>query len=109
MQPVVKRHVSVDTVVRYWRYSLGIGVAVIGAVALLLALLTRTVEKIEQAADQIWVVGKLIANNTVHIPLLIRTNQLVAGILPAADGIERATARIEQAVTGASDDGGPQR
>jgi hypothetical protein len=45
-------------------------------------------------------VGKLIANNTVHVPLLVRTNQVVADILPAADGIARATERIRRAVSG---------
>ncbi len=109
MQPVVKRQVPVAVIIRYWRISLGIGMVVIGAVALLLTLLARTAERIDQAAAEIWRVGKLIANNTVHIPLLVRTNQIVAEIMPAADGIERATARIEQATTGASDSRGVQR
>ena len=87
-------------VVRYWRISLAIGLAVIGAVALLLSALAATVARIEAGAAEIWRVGKLIANNTVHVPLLLRTNQVVADILPAADGIARATERIRRAVGG---------
>ena len=94
------RPVSEHTVVRYWRISLGIGLVVIGAVALLLSTLAAIVTRIETGAAEIWRVGKLIANNTVHIPLLVRTNQVVADILPAADGIARATGRIQHAVAG---------
>ena len=87
-------------IARYWRISLGIGVVVIGAVALLLSTLATIATRIEGGAAEIWRVGKLIANNTVHIPLLVRTNQIVSEILPAADGIARATERIQRAVGG---------
>ncbi len=73
---------------------------VIGAVAMLLSTLATIVARIETGAAEIWRVGKLIANNTVHVPLLVRTNQIVADILPAADGIARATERIQRAVGG---------
>ena len=97
MEPFLRRPVTRDTIGRYWRISLGLGMVVIGAVALLLSALTATVAKIEAGAAEIWRVGKLIANNTVHIPLLVRTNQVLAQILPAADRIAGATARIQQA------------
>ena len=100
MQRAVKPGVSQNVVVRYWRISLGIGLAVIGAVALLLSTLAAIVARIEAGAAEIWRVGKLIANNTVHVPLLVRTNQIVADILPAADGIARATERIRRAAGG---------
>ncbi len=92
------RPASPMTIARYWRASLAIGMVVIGAVAVLLSTLAGIVARIETGAAEIWRVGKLIANNTVHVPLLVRTNQVVAGILPAADGIARATARIQRAV-----------
>ncbi len=98
MHDPLRRTVPGHVVVRYWRISLGIGLVVIGAVALLLSTLARTVAQIEAGAAEIWRVGKLIANNTVHIPLLVRTNQIVAKIQPAADGIARATERIRRAV-----------
>ena len=99
MQTTVERGVP-RHVIHYWRISLGLGLVVIGAVALLLSTLATTVARIEAGAAEIWRVGKLIANNTVHVPLLIRTNQVVAAILPVADGIAGATARIQRAVAG---------
>ena len=98
MEPFLRRPVTRDTIGRYWRISLGLGMVVIGAVALLLSALTATVAKIEAGAAEIWRVGKLIANNTVHIPLLVRTNQELGQILPAADRIAGATGRIQQTV-----------
>ncbi len=98
MIPFRERPVTLGTIGRYWRISLGLGMVVIGAVALLLSALTATVAKIEAGAAEIWRVGKLIANNTVHVPLLIRTNQVFGQILPAADRIAGATGRIRQAV-----------
>ncbi|CAA9433484.1 MAG: hypothetical protein AVDCRST_MAG37-774 [uncultured Rubrobacteraceae bacterium] len=79
-----------------WWISLGIGVVVIVVVAVLLTLIVRTARQIEGAAADIWTVGQRIANNTVHIPLLNRTNRLVGGILESASGIDGATARIEE-------------
>lgn len=99
--PMPTKHKRSDhVVVRPWRISLGLGLVVIGAVALLLSTLARTVDRIETGAAEIWRVGKLIANNTVHVPLLIRTNQVVAEVLPAADDIAAATGRIGRAVLG---------
>src|SRR5215212_10063958 len=92
--------VSPAMVNRYWRISLMGGVVVLGAVAALLHILTTTAEQILAGTGQIWTTGKLIARNTVHIPLLIRTNQVAGEILEAADGIAAATGRIEKAVGG---------
>lgn len=79
-----------------WGVSLGIGVVVILVVALLLTLIVRTARKIEEGVAEIWTVGQRVANNTVHIPMLHRTNQLVDGILERAGGINGATAAIEE-------------
>ena len=79
-----------------WWISLGIGVVVILVVAALLTAIRRTARQINETAADIWVVGQRIANNTVHIPLLQRTNHIVDGILERASGIEEATARIEE-------------
>ncbi len=79
-----------------WWISLGIGVVVILVVAVLLTLIVRTARQIEGAAAEIWTVGQRIANNTVHIPLLHRTNQIVDGILERASGIDGALAAIER-------------
>ena len=79
-----------------WWISLGIGVVVILVVAVLLTLIVRTARQIEGAAAEIWTVGQRIANNTVHIPLLHRTNQIVDVILERASGIDGALAAIER-------------
>ena len=100
MRRRMKQPDIITTVVRYWRVTMGLGLVVIGAVALLLTILARTAEQIEAGVAEIWRVGKLLANNTVHIPLLVRTNQIVGAILPRADGIAAATARIQRAVAG---------
>jgi hypothetical protein len=90
--------VTPEMIGRYWRISLLGGVVVLGAVAQLLRVLTSTAEQIQAGTGQIWTTGKLIARNTVHIPLLIRTNQVAGQILEAADGIAAATGRIGKAV-----------
>ena len=79
-----------------WWISLGIGVVVILVVAVLLTLIVRTARQIEGTAAEIWTVGQRIANNTVHIPLLHRTNQIVDGILERVSGIDGAAAAIER-------------
>jgi hypothetical protein len=89
-----------DTVFRYWGLSLAAGLAVLGVVALLLEIVSRTAEQIHDGTAQIWRVGKLIANNTVHIALLARVNQNVAEISRTADSIAEATGRIHRAASG---------
>ena len=91
---------SAGTIHTYWWISLAIGVVVTVVVALLLHILARTAEQIDEGAAEVWRVGKLIANNTVHIPLLVRTNQIAGSILAAAGGIAAATGRIGRAVLG---------
>ena len=99
MDPQTVDQVSSGTIQTYWWISLGLGLVVTIVVAMLLTILTRTAEQIDAGAAEIWRVGKLIANNTVHIPLLVRTNQVAAEIVAAAGGIAAATARIERTVT----------
>lgn len=98
MQAFLAQQLPQGTVVLYWWISLVIGVVVIVVVAFLLGTLTRTAEQIQTSAAEIWSAGKLIANNTVHIPMLGHTNQLLDDILRSADKTAEATARIERAV-----------
>lgn len=79
-----------------WGVSLAIGVVVIVVVAALLTLIVRTARQIETGVAGIWTVGQRVANNTVHIPMLHRTNQIVDRILERAGGIDGATAAIEE-------------
>lgn len=78
-----------------WEISIAAALVVALVVGILLALILRQAAQIENAAAQIWTAGKLIANNTILITLLVRTNQVVEQILKAAGGIAAGTARIE--------------
>ena len=96
-----KHERSLDsTIAGYWRVTLAVCAVVIGVVAFLLNMLRRTAEQINDGAAEVWQVGKLIANNTVHVALLIRTNQVAGRILKASEGIAASTARIQKAVAG---------
>ncbi len=79
-----------------WGVSLGIAVAVLLVVAVLLTLVVRSATRILAGVNAIWVAGQRIANNTIQIDLLRRTNETAAGILDAAGGIAMASSRIEQ-------------
>jgi hypothetical protein len=83
-----------------WGISLAIGLVVILVVAALLYLIARTAEQIDDEVGNIWIVGQRIANNTVHIPLLQRTNLAVARVLDHAAGINEAAAAIERHAEG---------
>lgn len=87
-----------DTVATLWWASLGILLVVTAVVALLLALVLRTARAIEGTVANIWTVGKLVANNTVHIPLLQDTNREASDILATAAQIVEGAAKIEQQV-----------
>lgn len=78
-----------------WGISLVLGLVVILVVAALLTMIVRTARQIESSVADIWTVGQRIANNTVHIPLLHRTNQIAGSILSRAVGIDRAAMLIE--------------
>src|SRR5215210_9412045 len=95
---ISEMRVSDNSIANYWRISLAVGAIVVGVVAYLLNMLTRTAEQINGGAAEVWRVGKLIANNTVHVPLLVRTNQVAGEILRASEGIAAATTRIGRAV-----------
>jgi len=82
-----------------WLASLAILLVVTVVVGILLALILKQALQIDAGAAKIWTTGKLIANNTILITLLGRTNQIVAGILTAAGGIAAAVQRIEHHAT----------
>jgi hypothetical protein len=77
-----------------WSVSLLLGVVVLVVVALLLELICRGARRIERIVDQIWIAGQGLANNTIHIALLHRTNLTAARILDAAGGILSAVTAI---------------
>lgn len=104
-----------DAVQLMWTWSLAIYFVVVVVVAVLLTLILQTTVRIHAGVSAIWTVGQKVANNTIHIPLLVKTNHLVDRILTAAVGTAGAVGAIEQhaaacphcptCVTGASSKG----
>jgi integral membrane sensor domain MASE1 len=79
-----------------WGGSLVLGLVVAIVVAVLLALIVRTARQIKTATAQIWVDGQRAAGATVHIPLLLKVNRNLIGILTHTSGIMEDTGRIQQ-------------
>ena len=78
-----------------WWSSLALGLIVSLVVALLLWQIHRTAMTINGVVSRIWNVGQRVANNTVHIPALYRTNAVAGEILATALNINAGTAAIE--------------
>ncbi|MFC4723003.1 hypothetical protein ACFO5O_11775 [Geojedonia litorea] len=90
-----------STGITLWIISLVLGLVVIGVVALLLHLVKTTAFKIDGVAADIWTHGKLVANNTIHIPLfLTTTNKVVSSILETAVAIVGGSKAITQHIEG---------
>jgi len=87
--------VSAETVQRIWIVTLAIYAVVVIVVAALLTLVVREARRITAGVAAIWTVGQKIANNTIHIALLDRTNHVGAQILGSAKGVVGATAAIQ--------------
>jgi hypothetical protein len=65
-------------------------------VYLLLHSVIATAGKIETTVSGIWIRGQRVANNTIHIANLYKTDELVQGILARAGRIAASAAAIEQ-------------
>ena len=77
-----------------WLVSLGVFVVVLLVVAVLLTLILSTAKQIHGGVSAIWNVGQRIANNTVQLALLDRTNHLAGKMLESAVKIAAATDAI---------------
>ncbi len=86
--------VTAETIQRVWIVSLAIYGVVVLVVALLLTLIVREARRITAGVAAIWTVGQKVANNTIQIALLDRTNHVAAQILASAKGVVGATAAI---------------
>jgi hypothetical protein len=80
------------TIQQVWIVSLISYFAVVVVVAGLLTLILRTVRRIHDGAAAIWTVGQKVANNTIHIALLVRTHHIVRRIL---DSVRRTAAAVD--------------
>ena len=84
-----------------WIISLAAGLLVIGVVAFLLYLIQRTAAEIDTVAGRIWTQGKLVANNTIQIPLFLSTtNREVSRIQNTAGGIVEGAVAIRDHARG---------
>lgn len=86
---------SAETLRTVWALSLVIFVVVLVVVAMLLTLILRAAREIRQGVSAIWNVGQRIANNTIHLGLLEKTNAAAEAILRSAAGVIGATAAIQ--------------
>lgn len=85
---------TADTLQQVWLASLAVFLAVVLVVAVLLTMILATARRIHQGVAAIWVAGQKVANNTVHLSLLDRTNFLSAKILESAGRVAAATDAI---------------
>lgn len=83
------------TVEQVWTITLVIFGVVLVVVAVLLTLVLVTARRITGGVSAIWNVGQRIANNTIHIALLRKTNHVAGSILASAVGIVHATAAVK--------------
>lgn len=64
-----------------WWLSLGVGLVVALVVWFLLEWLRRTVNEVERAVDDVWVMGKRVAQNTATTHMLVGTKELGVELL----------------------------
>ena len=83
-----------DTIQQVWTLSLVIFTVVLVVVALLLTLILVTAKQIHGGVSAIWTAGQQVANNTVQLALLHRTNHLAGQILASAGNVATATGAI---------------
>ncbi len=93
--------VSHETITNVWIISLVLGLVVTIVVAILLHLIRNTAREINDGVQQIWTEGKLVANNTIQIPIFLTvTNQVVSKIYNTAVNIIHKSQAIEQHAQG---------
>ncbi len=83
-----------------WWMSLALGLVVSLVVTLLLWLIHREAGIINVRVSKVWDVGQRVANNTIHIPALYKTNMVVGDILATAVKIKKGAAAIETHANG---------
>ena len=91
---------TAETIQQVWILSLVIFTVVLVVVAVLLTLILRTAKQIHAGVSAIWNAGQRVANNTIHLALLDRTNHIAGQILQSAGGVAGATGAIAQHASG---------
>lgn len=82
---------SAEAIQQVWLLSLGLFLVVLVVVAALLTMILSTAKQIHGGVSAIWTAGQKVANNTIHLALLDRTNYLAGLILKSAGGVAAAT------------------
>ncbi len=89
-------NISDEAITKVWVISLILGLVVTIVVAILLIMIRSTARKILGGVQQIWIEGKLVANNTIQIPIYLTvTNQVVSKIYDTAVKIIGGAKAIE--------------
>ncbi|MDQ6755718.1 MAG: hypothetical protein M3004_02170 [Bacteroidota bacterium] len=90
-------NVSQEAITQVWVICFVLGLVVTIVVAILLILIRNTAQKILGGVQKIWIEGKLVANNTIQIPIYLTvTNQVVSKIYDTAVKIVGGAKAIEQ-------------
>jgi len=84
-----------DPILSLWTATVVL-LVVTAVVYVLLHQIIAAAVAIEGTVSEIWAKGQRVANNTIHIATLYRTNELVQGILGRAGHIAASVAAIEQ-------------
>ena len=84
-----------DPIASWWT-AIVVLVIVTVVVYLLLARIISAAGAIYAAVGEVWVRGQRVANNTIHIANLDKTNEYVEGILGRAGHIAVSAAAIQQ-------------
>ena len=87
---------SAEAVRAVWTLSIVVFVVVLVVVAVLLTLILRAAHDIKRGVALIWNVGQRVANNTIQLALLKKTNAAASQILTSAVGIIGATAAVKE-------------
>lgn len=85
---------TAETIQQVWMLSLVVFTVVLVVVAVLLTLILSTSKKIHGGVSAIWTAGQKVANNTVQLALLHRTNHLAGQILASAGNVAAATGAL---------------
>src|SRR6187397_969916 len=91
---------SAEAIQQVWIVSLVVFAVVLVVVAALLTLILSTVKQIHGGVSAIWTTGQKVANNTIHLAMLARTNALAGQILESAGGVAAATGVIANHANG---------
>jgi len=88
----VKFEIAMSTNQTLWWVTLGVGLVVALVVWGLLEVLRRTVLEVERAVDDVWTMGKRLAQNTATTHTLLTTKERASELLEELDE-HRAPAR----------------